>query len=46
MVWLGLELVAGAQFELHTGTICILSEERDGRTLELWNAPVDRPSET
>ena len=22
MVWLGLELVAGAQFELHTGTIC------------------------
>ncbi len=44
MVWLGLELVAGAQFELHTGTICILSEERDGRTLELWNAPVDRPS--
>ncbi len=40
MVWLGLELVAGAQFELHTGTICTLSEERDGRTLELWNAPV------
>jgi broad specificity phosphatase PhoE len=46
MVWLGLELVAGAQFELHTGTICTLSEERDGRTLELWNAPVDRPPET
>jgi broad specificity phosphatase PhoE len=43
MVWLGLSLVVGAQFELHTGTICILSEERDGRTLELWNAPVDRP---
>ena len=46
MVWLGLELVVGAQFELHTGTICILSEERDGRTVELWNAPVDRPPET
>ena len=40
MVWLGLDLVAGAQFELHTGTICVLSEERDGQTLELWNAPV------
>ena len=46
MVWLGLDLIAGAQFELHTGTIGILSEERDGRTLELWNAPVDRPPET
>jgi broad specificity phosphatase PhoE len=40
MVWLGLDLAAGAQFELHTGTICVLSEERDGQTLELWNAPV------
>jgi broad specificity phosphatase PhoE len=46
MVWLGLDLIAGAQFELHTGTISILSEERDGRTLELWNAPVDRPPDT
>jgi broad specificity phosphatase PhoE len=46
MVWLGLDLAAGAQFELYTGTICILSEERDGRTLELWNAPVDRPPES
>ena len=40
VTWLGLDLRAGAQFELHTGTLCVLSEERDGQTLELWHAPV------
>lgn len=38
MCWLGLELTHGAQFELDTATISVLSDEKDGRGLERWNA--------
>jgi broad specificity phosphatase PhoE len=38
MCWLGLDLIHGAQFELDTATISVLSDEKDGRGLERWNA--------
>jgi broad specificity phosphatase PhoE len=38
MCWLDLELTRGASFELDTATISVLSDEKDGRGLESWNA--------
>jgi len=38
MCWLGLDVVHGAQFELDTATISVLSDEKDGQGVERWNA--------